>query len=68
MSSSDDVKVVTTYFPTQPDDISMEKFVTEPTPLYIIKFHKYLQKCAINIPTNGEAVVLLGTVISDANY
>ena len=46
----------------------MNEVDTEPTPLRIIKFQKYLQKCAINIPTNGEALGLLGTVLVGADY
>ena len=46
----------------------MNKVITEPTPLHIIKFKNYLQKCSINIPTDGEALGLLGTVLSDADY
>ena len=68
MSPSDDVKVTTTYFSTQPDDIRMNKVGTELMPLRVIKFQKYLQQCAINIPTNGEALGLLGTVLADADY
>ena len=68
MSSADDVKVTTTYFTTQTDEILLNKFVTELTPLRIIKFQKYFQKCAINIPMNGEALSLLGTVLADADY
>ena len=68
MSSADDVKVAMTYFPTQSDNIRMNKVITEPTPLHIIKFKNYLQKCAINIPTDGEALGLLGTVLSDTDY
>ena len=68
MSPADDVKVATTYFPTQPYDIRMKKVGTEPTPLRVINFQKYLQKCAINIPTNGEALGPLVTVLSDADY
>ena len=68
MSSANDVKVATTYFPTQPDDIHMNEVGTEPMPICIIKFQKYLQKCAINIPTNGEALGLLGTVLTENDY
>ena len=68
MSFADSIKVETTYFPTQPDNIRMNKFGTEPTPLLIIEFQKYLQQCAINIPTNGESLGLLGTVLSGADY
>ena len=46
----------------------MNKFGTEPTPLHIIKFQKYLEKCAINTPTNGEALGLLGMVLAGADY
>ena len=46
----------------------MNEFDTEPTPLLIINFQKYLQKCAINIPTNGEALGLIGTVLTNADY
>ena len=45
----------------------MSKVGTEPMPLRIIKFHKYLQKCTINIPTNVESLWFLGTVPSDAD-
>ena len=62
-----DIKVAKTCFPTQPDDIPMNKVVIEPTPLCIIKFYKYLQKCATNIPTNVEALGLLEPVIADAD-
>ena len=68
MSSADYVKVETTYFPTQPYDICMNKFGTETTPIHIIKFQKYFQKCTINIPTNGESLGLLGTVITNSDY
>ena len=68
MSSANDFKVAMTYFPTQPDNIRMNKVVTEPTPLRIIRFQKYLQKCAINISTNREALGLFGTVLTDADY
>ena len=68
MSSSDDVKVATTYFLDQPDGIRMNQFTTELTLILIIKFQKYLHQCAINIPTNGEALGLLGTVLADADY
>ena len=43
MSSTNDVKVATTYFPTQLEDARMKEFVTEPTLLRIIKFQKNLQ-------------------------
>ena len=46
----------------------MKKVGIELTLLCIIKFQKYLQKCAINIPTNGESVGLLGTVLADADH
>ena len=46
----------------------MNEVDTEPTPLRIIKFQNYLQQCAPNIPTNGEALGLLGTVLADADY
>ena len=68
MSYDDDVKVATTYFPTRLDGICMDEVVTEPTPLRIIKFHKYLQQYVVNILTNGESLGLLGTVLSDADY
>ena len=68
MSSANDVQVAMTYFPTQPDNIRMNKVGTEPAPLHIIKFQKYLHKCAINIPTNGEALDLLGKVLVDADH
>ena len=67
MSSVDNVKVVTTYFPTQPKDIRMNRDGTETMPLRTIKFQKYLQKSDINIPTNGEEIGLLGTVLADAD-
>ena len=67
MSFVDDIKVATAYFPIQSDDICMNEVGIEPTLLRIIKFQKYLQKFAINIPTNIEALVLLGTVISNAD-
>ena len=44
MSSADDIKVATTYFTTQLDDICMKKFGTELIPLRIIKSQKYLQQ------------------------
>ena len=68
MSYATNYKLTTTYFTTQPDDTSMNKVSTEPTPLHIIKFQKYLQQCDINIPTNGEALDLLVTVLSYADY
>ena len=46
----------------------MNEVSTELTPLCIIKFQKYLQKCAINIQMNGESLGLLGTVLSNADY
>ena len=46
----------------------MHEVSTEPTPLHIIKFQKYLQKCDINIPTNEEALGFLGTVLANADY
>ena len=67
MLSANGVKVATTYFPTQPDDIRMNEVGTEPTPPRIIKFHKYLHKCTINVPTNRKALVLLGTILADAD-
>ena len=68
MSYINDVKETTTYYLTQPDGIHMNEGGTDPTPLRIINFQKYLQKCAINIPTNGEALGLFGTVLVDADY
>ena len=68
MSSADYFKVQMAYFPTQPDDIYMNKVGTEPTPLRIIKFQKYLQKCSINIPTNWDSLGLLGTILSKSDY
>ena len=68
MSSAANMKVATTYFPIQPNDIRMYEVVTEPTPLRIIKFDKYLQKWAINILRNREALGLLGAVVADADY
>ena len=68
MSSANDVKRATTYFPIQPDDIHMNEFGTGPMPLRIIKFQKYLQKYAINIPTNGKALGLLVTVLDNNDY
>ena len=53
MLSANGVKVATTYFPTQQDNICMNEFGTELTPLHNIKFQKYLHQCAINIPKNG---------------
>ena len=53
MSSAEDVKVATTYFTTQPENICMKKSGIELMPLRIIKFQKFLQKYAIDIPTNG---------------
>ena len=41
----------------------MKKVGAEPTPLLIIKFQNYFQQCDINIPTDGEALCLLGTVL-----
>ena len=38
MSSVDDIKVETNYFPIQLDDICMKTFGTEPTLLRIFKF------------------------------
>ena len=46
----------------------MKKYVTEPMPLRIIKFQKYLQQCAINVPTNGDSLGLLGIVLANADY
>ena len=46
----------------------MNEFGTELTPLRIIKFQKYLQQYAINIPTNGEALGLLGMVLTNSDY
>ena len=46
----------------------MNKVGTEPTQLHIIKFQKYLQQCAINIPRNREALGLFGTVLSKSDY
>ena len=54
ISSINNVKVATTLFSTQPDDICINKVGTEAKPLRIIKFQNYLQKWNINIPTNGE--------------
>ena len=68
MSSANDVKVAMTYFPIQPDNIRRNKVGTELAPLRIIKYQNYLQQCAINILTNEEALHLLGTVISNADY
>ena len=68
MSSSDDVKVATTYFLAQPDGIRMNQFTTELTLILIIKFQKCLQQCTINIPKNIESLGILGTVISSADY
>ena len=68
MSPADNVKVETTYFFTQPDDIRMNKVGTEPTPLRVIKFQNYLKQCAIYIPTNGEALGFLGRALADADY
>ena len=67
MSSADDVKVGTAYFPTQPYNIRMNEVGIEPTPLRIIKFQNYLQQWTINIPTNREALDLLGTALADAD-
>ena len=64
MSSADNVKVAMTFFPIQLDDIRMSKFGTEPMPLCIIKFEKYLQKYSIKIPTNVEAIGLLRMVLA----
>ena len=68
MSPPNNIKVATTYFPTQPDDICMNKVGTEPTPLRIIKFQNYLQQNFINIQTEREALDLLGRVLNDADY
>ena len=60
--------MATAYFPTYPDDICTKEVGTETMPLRIINFQKYLQKCAINIPTNGEALGLIGTVLVKSDY
>ena len=67
MSSAYDIKVATTYFLTQPDDICMNKVRTEPTRLRIIKFKNYLHQCSINITENGETLRLLVTVLAESD-
>ena len=61
-------KSVENYFPKQPNDIRINAIGQEPTPLRIIKFQKYIQQCAINIPIKGTTLGLLGAVINDTDY
>ena len=61
-------KLVETHFPKPPNDIRINAIGQEPTPLRIIKFQKYIQQCAINIPIKGTTLGLLGAVINDTDY
>ena len=68
MAATEPAKLVESYFPKAPIDIKINDLAQEPTPLRIIKFQKYLQQCAINIPIKGNTLGLLGAVISDTDY
>jgi hypothetical protein len=68
MASAEATKSVEAHFPKAPIDIKINDLGQEPTPLRIIKFQKYIQQCAINIPIKGETLGLLGAVISPTDY
>jgi hypothetical protein len=55
-------------FPTPKGTIKMNEPGTEPTPLAIIKFTKYLQACAISIPNTNDDLGYLGMVVSADTY
>ena len=68
MSAQEAGKSVENYFPKAPIDIKINDLAQEPTPLRLIKFQKYIQQCAINIPIKGTTLGLLGAVIEDTDY
>ena len=68
MSAQEAGKSVENYFPKAPIDIKINDLGQEPTPLRIIKFQKYIQQCAINIPIKGNTLGLLGAIINDTDY
>ena len=68
MAATEPAKLVESFFPKAPIDIKINDLAQEPTPLRIIKFQKYIQQCAINIPIKGNTLGLLGAVIEDTDY
>ena len=68
MAATEPAKLVESYFPKAPIDIKINDLGQEPTPLRIIKFQKYIQQCAINIPIKGNTLGLLGAIINDTDY
>ena len=68
MATSEPAKSVENCFPKAPIDIKINDLAQEPTPLRIIKFQKYIQQCAINIPIKGNTLGLLGAIINDTDY
>jgi hypothetical protein len=68
MATQEASKSVENYFPKAPIDIKINDLAQEPTPLRIIKFQKYIQQCAINIPIKGNTLGLLGAIINDTDY